>query len=90
MRACAPSVTATWPSSSTAGARRPAPSTSTFLRDGAGSAARRVVGLDAGRAVDTFLPGGLCAPGEQLEAIVDPRSEVDEADEENDALSVTC
>ena len=37
-----------------------------------------------------FLPGPACAPGERLEAIVDPGSEVDEADEENDSLSVFC
>jgi len=61
-----------------------------FLREGAPVGRARVVGLEPGATVDVFLPGPQCAAGERLEAIVDPGSEVDEADEENDGLSVIC
>jgi hypothetical protein len=61
-----------------------------FVRSGTPLGSARVVGLEPGASVDVFLPGSPCSPGEQLEAIVDPGSEVDEADEENDSLSVTC
>ena len=40
--------------------------------------------------VTVMLPGRPCAPGTPLEAVADPRSQVDEADEENDSLSVFC
>jgi hypothetical protein len=61
-----------------------------FLRDGEAVGTVRVVALEPHATVDVFLPGARCAPGQRLEAIVDPRSEVDEADEENDTLSVSC
>ena len=31
-----------------------------------------------------------CSPWERIEAVADARSQVDESDEENDALSVFC
>ncbi len=61
-----------------------------FLRNGSTMGSARVTGLEPQAAVEVFLPGARCARGQQLEAIVDPRSEVDEADEENDALTVFC
>jgi hypothetical protein len=61
-----------------------------FLREDAPVGSARVVGLEPGASVDVFLPGPRCGAGQRLEAIVDPGSEVDEADEENDALSVIC
>jgi hypothetical protein len=61
-----------------------------FLREGSPVGTARVVALEPGASVNVFLPGPVCARGERLEAIVDPRSEVDEADEENDALSASC
>jgi hypothetical protein len=61
-----------------------------FLRDGVSVGTARVMEVAAGAAVDVFLPGGSCTSGQELEAVVDPLSEVDETDEENDAFSVTC
>ena len=49
-----------------------------------------IVGLAPQTPVTAMLPGGKCLPGTPLEAVVDPRSEVDEADEENDSLSGVC
>ena len=61
-----------------------------FIVDGVPFGTVEVVGLAARATVTAVLPGGRCAPGTPLEAVVDPRSEVDEADEENDALSGSC
>lgn len=61
-----------------------------FMRAGMPVGSARVVGLAPEATVDVFLPGSPCSPGEQLEAVVDPRSEVDEADEENDSLGAVC
>jgi hypothetical protein len=61
-----------------------------FLRAGAPLGSVDVIGLAPDSTVDVFLPAPQCQPGEQIEAVVDPRSEVDEADEENDSLAVTC
>ena len=36
--------------------------------------------------MNVFLPGGKCGEGEALLAVVDPRSEVDESDEDNDSF----
>jgi CARDB len=61
-----------------------------FIVDGLPFGTVEIVGLAAQTAVTAVLPGGRCAPGTPLEAVVDPRSEVDEADEENDSLSTSC
>jgi hypothetical protein len=37
-----------------------------------------------------MLPSSACAAGTPVEAVADPRSEVDESDEENDSLGVLC
>ena len=61
-----------------------------FIVDGVPFGTVEIVGLAAQTAVTAVLPGGRCALGTPLEAVVDPRSEVDEADEENDSLSASC
>ena len=61
-----------------------------FQRNGVSIGSSRVVGAAPGQAVDVFLPGPRCKAGDELMAVVDPRSEVDEADEDNDTLKVQC
>ncbi len=61
-----------------------------FLRDSVAIGSVEVTGLAPQAPVTVMLPGAPCAPGTPLEAVVDPRSQVDEADEENDSLSVFC
>jgi hypothetical protein len=61
-----------------------------FLSDSAPLGTVDVVGLAPQTAVTVMLPGPPCAPGTTVEAVADPRSEIDEADEENDSLGVLC
>jgi hypothetical protein len=61
-----------------------------FLRNGRSIGSARVAGVAPGAAVNVFLPGGRCGEGEALLAIVDPRSEVDESNEDNDSFDVAC
>jgi hypothetical protein len=61
-----------------------------FQRNGISIGSTRVAGVAPGQAVDVFLPGPACKAGDELMAVVDPRSEVDEADEDNDTLKVDC
>ena len=61
-----------------------------FMRDGVLLGSARVAGLEPQTAIDVFLPGPRCAPGTPLEAVVDPLSEVDEANEFNDSVSAFC
>jgi hypothetical protein len=61
-----------------------------FLADGATLGTVEVVGLTPQTPVTVMLPGPPCAPGTTIEAVADPRSEIDEADEENDSLGVLC
>ncbi len=61
-----------------------------FIVDGVPLGTVEIVGLAPQTPVTAVLPGARCAPGTPLEAVADPRSEVDEADEENDALSGVC
>lgn len=64
-----------------------------FILDGAPLGTVEVVGLAPQTAVTAVLPSPpapRCPSGTPLEAVADPRSQVDEADEENDALSVLC
>jgi hypothetical protein len=60
-----------------------------FLLDGASVGTVEVVALDpdAPMTVMTPAPAEPCAP---LEAVADPRGQVDEADEENNSFSATC
>lgn len=61
-----------------------------FIVGGIPIGSARVAGLAPGASIDVFLPGSTCTDGEALEAVVDPRSEVDEANEENDSLTASC
>lgn len=61
-----------------------------FIVGGIPLGTARVAGLGPGQSIDVFMPGPVCADGEALEAVVDPGSEVDESDEENDSLSASC
>jgi hypothetical protein len=61
-----------------------------FLADSAPLGTVEVVGLAPQTPVTVMLPGPLCTPGTPVEAVADPRSQVDEADEENDSLGVLC
>jgi hypothetical protein len=61
-----------------------------FLADGTPLGTVEVVGLAPQTTVTVMLPGPPCAAGTEVEAVADPRSEVDEADEENDSLGVLC
>ena len=63
-----------------------------FLRDGvAGRHGRghRAGAADAGHG-DVARAGGRARRATPLEAVADPRSQVDEADEENNSFSVVC
>jgi hypothetical protein len=48
------------------------------------------LGLAPGESATLVQPGPPCRPGALIEAIVDPGAEIDEANEENDALSAAC
>jgi hypothetical protein len=61
-----------------------------FIVDGVPFGTVELSGLAAQATVTAVLPAGRCTPGTPIEAVVDPRSEVDEADEENDSLSGFC
>jgi hypothetical protein len=61
-----------------------------FIVGGVPLGIARVVGLAPGEGIDVFMPGPPCREGEALEAVVDPRSEVDEANEENGSLTASC
>jgi hypothetical protein len=61
-----------------------------FLRNGKPIGRTRVVEVLPGASVDVFLPGPQCGEGEELLAVVDPLSEDDEFNEENDSLRVAC
>src|SRR3954471_24048015 len=61
-----------------------------FLRAGKPAGTGTVAGLAPGASTTVVVPGMPCAGGEQIQAIADPRAQVDEADEENNALSAPC
>jgi hypothetical protein len=61
-----------------------------FLSDSVPLGTVEVVGLAPQTTVTVMLPGPPCAAGTTVEAVADPRSEIDEADEENDSLGVLC
>jgi hypothetical protein len=61
-----------------------------IIVDGLPAGTIEVMGLAPQTAITTMLPTPRCVPGTPIEAVADPRSEVDEADEENDSLSAFC
>jgi CARDB len=61
-----------------------------FILDGTPLGTVEVIGLAPQTPVTVTLPGPACLPGTPVEAVVDPRAEVDEADEENDGFSTSC
>jgi subtilase family serine protease len=61
-----------------------------FLRDGAPLGTAEVAGLAPRETFTVILPAMPCSPWERIEAVADARSQIDESDEENDALSVFC
>ena len=61
-----------------------------FVRNGTSIGSTRVLGVAPGASVDVFLPGAPCGAGDELLAVVDPGSEVDETDEENDSFQTSC
>jgi hypothetical protein len=61
-----------------------------FLADGAPLGTVEVAGLAPQTPVTVMLPGPPCAAGTPVEAVADPRSQIDEADEENDSLGILC
>jgi subtilase family serine protease len=48
------------------------------------------LGLAPGESAVVVQAGPPCRRGDLLEAIVDPGARIDEADEENDSLSIAC
>jgi CARDB protein len=61
-----------------------------FLSDSSPLGTVEVTGLAPQTAVTVMLSGPACTPFTPVEAVADPRSQVDEADEENDSLGVLC
>ncbi|HWK29908.1 MAG TPA: CARDB domain-containing protein [Solirubrobacter sp.] len=61
-----------------------------FFADEAPIATAEVASLASRASVSVRLPAAPCAPGAEISAVADPRSEVDEADEENNAASALC
>jgi CARDB protein len=64
-----------------------------FLVDGRSVGMVEVSGLEPQTPITVLTPapkGVPCAPGTPLEGVADPRAQVDEADEENNAFSTTC
>jgi hypothetical protein len=61
-----------------------------FIVDGVPLGTVDIIGLAPQTAVTAMLPGARCLPGTPLEAVADPRSQVDESDEENDSLTGVC
>jgi hypothetical protein len=61
-----------------------------FLRAGQPLGSETVPGLAPGEVTTVIIQGMPCSPGEEISAVVDPGSEVDEADEENDTVALVC
>jgi CARDB len=61
-----------------------------FLRAGKPVGTGTVAGLAPGATTTVVVPGTPCVAGEQIQAIADPLAEVDEADEENNAILAPC
>ena len=72
------------------GRRAAGPFSVDFVVDGSPLGRVDVVGLEPQTPVTVMLSGPACAPGTPLEAVADPRAQVDESDEENDSFSTTC
>jgi hypothetical protein len=61
-----------------------------FLRAGKPAGTGTVAELEPGEFTTVVVPGKPCLPGEQIQAIADPLAQVDEANEENNALLAPC
>jgi hypothetical protein len=61
-----------------------------FLRAGKSAGTGTVAGLEPGEFTTVVVPGRPCVPGEQIQAIADPLAQVDESNEENNALLAPC
>jgi hypothetical protein len=61
-----------------------------ITREGALLGAVQVSGLAAGADRQIALAAPACTPGEQIAVVVDATHEVDESDEDDNVLSVTC
>jgi subtilase family serine protease len=61
-----------------------------FLRAGEPEGTATVAGLEPGALTTVTVPALPCVAGEELAAIADPRAEVEESDEENNGLTVSC
>ena len=61
-----------------------------ITREGSLVGALQISGLAAGAHRQIALAGPACTPGEQIAVVVDASHEVDESDEDDNVLSVTC
>jgi hypothetical protein len=61
-----------------------------ITREGMLIGATPISGLAAGAQRQITLAGPACTPGEQIAVVVDATHEVDESDEDDNVLSVTC
>ncbi len=61
-----------------------------LLRAGNAVGSETVPALDPGETTTVVVPGIPCAAGEDVQAIVDPLSDVDESDEDNNSLDAPC
>ena len=61
-----------------------------FLRAGEPLGSATVPGLAPGEVTTVIIQAMPCLPGEPISAVVDPASEVDESDEENDSAAIVC
>lgn len=61
-----------------------------FTRNGVAIGTVTVDHLLAGHERNVFVSAPACAPGDEIAAVVDARSAVDESDEDDDLLSIIC
>lgn len=61
-----------------------------FTRNGMPIGTVTVARLAAGQERNVFVSAPACSPGDEIVAVVDARSAVDESDEDDDVLSVIC
>jgi hypothetical protein len=61
-----------------------------FLRDAEVLASAEILGLAAHGSTTVVVPGLPCTRGDRIEAVVDPGGDVDESNEENGTLAITC
>jgi hypothetical protein len=61
-----------------------------LLRSGSSVGSETVPDLAPGETITVIVPGIPCAAGEDVQAIVDPLSDVDESDEDNNSRDTPC